>query len=300
MLGAGHGSVCPERKGYMQFVTNLLPMPSGGSDIAPQALVPAIIGGAIVIFLVIFFTARKSKRRRKMQALYMSSELGMELDAEEVKTESKAKFEQARGYVPGKTPRSSYLSKDRIGEQPHEIIKVRETYNPTMELPKAAAEEELKAKKTVKKKTKVQKAGTSKQSSIPKLAPAYAAPLPKRAAPLDIPKVEEKKPPVLNPIPAQHEKRMPLLSEDSRLAPALLPQRRLEDIQQPVHTPVRMPTPPIARSTAKLPKPQESYARYHGAVNPLPKRPTLPPARIVDDGEMAAYLASQGKKKKKR
>ncbi len=283
----------------MQFVTNLLPLPSDSPNIAPNALIPAIIGGALVIFLVIFFTVRRNKRNRKMQALYMSSEIGMELDAEEVKVKSKAGFEQERGYIPGKTPRTSYLSKDRIGDQPHEIIRVRETYNPTMELPKAAAEEDLKAK-TVKKKTKVQKKSTVAQSPIPKLAPAYSGALPKRSAPLDIPEVEEKKPPVLNPIPGKYEKRMPLLAEDSRLAPALLPQKKLEDIQKPVPNPVRMPTPPMARSSAKLPKPHESYARYHGAVNPLPKRPTLPPARIVDDGEIAAYLASQGKKRKKR
>ncbi len=263
----------------MHFLTDaLLGSPLKITPASP--LIPAIVGGCLLLIIAVCLIARGKKRNKKIKSLYQSSEYGMELDADAIKKQSKAKFAYERGYKPGKMPSTAFLDPERLGN-PHEIIKVRETYRPSMQLPEQAPDRQGKAVK-------------SKNARIALSASAnpYMLRTPNAVAPLAIPVTEELKRPVLTPVPELPAYKMPVLPRRADITPLPPNERPMLNVgEKPVRTPVQMPKRPVLNSIPKLPDLSEYYkinAAYEAEQKQsIQKQSELPPVKIIDrEGEL--------------
>ncbi len=237
-------------------------------------LIPALVGIAILLCVIIYFVVKNKKHMKKMKKLYMSSEFDMELEAELVKKQTKSGFKYEKGYVPGKMPKTSYLNAERLGA-PHEVVRVKETYAPSMELPEKIS----KAHTELDKKN-----GGNIKVAVG--ANPYISRKLNAVSPLAVPVTDKIAEPVLTPVPETPAYKMPMAPAMPTAAPVPPKARPVSELKKPVKAPAVMPIPPLAKD-ARIPDPLEYSTRVHGMISPLPQRPTVPPAKIVDKANAA-------------
>ncbi len=268
-----------ERKQNMQFLTDALSATLLAAQIA-SPVIPAIIGSIVIVLVAIYFFLKNSARKKKMKKLYMSSEFGMEIDAEQIKKESKSRFTYERGYIPGKMPKMAFLDPERVGA-PHEVVRVRETYAPSMQLP-----EELN-----KRKGELAK-GAGAPLSVAKGANPYVGVTLNAVAPLAIPVTEKLEKPVLTPVPEMPALKMPLLQKEATMLPPVPKQKPLMKIKN--YSNAQMPAGAYGVMGA-----QDSSQNANGIISNAQKGYTLSTLKIVDGaGEVTISQDSLDKMKK--